>query len=280
MKFVKPKVWLLGKTTLNQEAIKDYCSFHDADEYYKKHFLDENIPSEETDGAKLVMLAGKRCYRALVPKINPNVSRVRENARQYIDNILDSGHGSVIEHVVYNFGIENVSRVFTGEMNRHRAGAAISEGSMRYIRFTDIPCCETTMLDLENHKNDENVLNKVLQTRECFDRVFATVEKEYEKLEQIWASELSPESKFHYKKAVTSMMRRIVPMGVATGGVWSYNLRSLRHIFGMRCDEAAEEEILVVAVMMLELMLAADPLFFSDFKKNEKGCWRPEFWKV
>ena len=68
------------------------------------------------------------------------------------------------------------------------------------------------------------------------------------------------------------MLRRIVPMGVATGGVWSFNLRALRHVFTMRCSPAAEEEILLVASMMFDKMVETEPLFFKDFYKEE-GFW-------
>lgn len=279
MKFVKPEVFLLGKTVLDATAVEAYCKFHGVPEYFDKHFGADALPIEQQSSAvQLTMLAGKRCYKAFVPKLNPNVKKVRDDACTYIDNILDSGHGSVLEHVVFNFGIENISRVFTGELNRHRAGAAISEGSMRYIRFNDIPCCETTLLNTNNHQGE--VLSKVVDTRRVFDQVFTAVENGYRQLEEIWAKELDENSAFKHKKAVTSMMRRIVPMGVATGGIWSYNIRSLRHIFGMRCDEPAEEEILTVAVMLLELMRASEPLFFGDFTQNEKGYWRPKYWKV
>lgn len=278
MEFVNPEVFLLGKTVLDPEAVRRYCDFHEVPEYFSKHFVDQ-IPPEETNGVQLVMLAGKRCYKAFKPKINPNVKKVRESATAYIDNLLDSGHGSVLEHVVYNFAIENVSRVFTGELNRHRVGAAISEGSMRYIRFTNIPCSEPTSLMLFP-EDDASLGIKKRDTRKVFEEVFDFVAGKYAALQDIWKEELAEDSKFKDKKAVTSMLRRIIPMGVASGGIWSYNIRSLRHIFGMRCDEVAEEEILSVAIMMLKLMQSADPLFFKDFAKNEKGYWRPKFWKV
>ena len=75
------------------------------------------------------------------------------------------------------------------------------------------------------------------------------------------------------------MMRRIIGMGVSTGGVWTGNLRALRHIFTMRCSESAEEEILLVANLMLEKMIEEEPSFFSDFEKVN-GFYKPKYNKV
>ncbi len=82
--------------------------------------------------ALLIALAAKRCYMSFEPGLNPNVTKVRSDYVKYFDNLLQSKHGSVFEHAVYSFAIEGVSRVFTAEMNRHRAGWAISEGSHLY----------------------------------------------------------------------------------------------------------------------------------------------------
>ena len=75
------------------------------------------------------------------------------------------------------------------------------------------------------------------------------------------------------------MFRRIVPIGVATGGVWSGNLRALRHIFTMRCSPAAEEEICLIGSLMLKKMMESEPLIFGDFHLVD-GYWTPKYIKV
>lgn len=273
MHHVSPKVYLIGKTELDRDAARQWLDGIGANEYV--------MPPEEagTSAEQLVTLAGKRCYMSFVPGLNPNVTKVRQDLGEFIENILKVGHGSVVEHAMYSFAIENVSRVFTGEMNRHRAGVAISEGSMRYIRFEDIPYWIPSSIQ-HNESDTPEIKAKKNRSRMVFAEAFNTAERLYAELFDIWKSELAPESKFHLKKQITSMMRRIIPMGVATGGVWSLNLRALRHVFHMRCDEAAEEEICLVASMMLEKMIETEPNFFKDFYKDEKGFWRAKYVKV
>lgn len=268
---LEPSVFLIGRTMPNRYYIKHWLDHLGADEYV--------LPDDCTPGEALVNLCGKRCYMSFSTDLNRNLSRVRTDMSEFIDNILKVGHGNVIEHVVYNFAIEDVTRVFTAEMNRHRAGMAISEGSMRFIRFDDIKFLMPRSLQVQEG-DITNIIDKKLASQEVFQRAFIQDEDNYKELEHIWASELSPTSAFKEKKAITSMMRRIVGMGVCTGGVWSGNLRALRHVFNMRCDGAAEEEILSVANLMLEKMMEAEPSFFKDFKKDDKGFWRAGYVKV
>lgn len=270
MRNVNPTVFLIGRSTVDLMEISEWMS------YLKTTF---NIDSNSTPGELLVQLAGKRCYMSFQVGLNPNIQRVREDMGDFIDNILKVGHGSVLEHSVYNFALEGVSRVFSAEMNRHRAGMAISEGSLRFIRFDDIPFWMPDSLQ-DKSWDSEDLLEKKASSRGIFHEVFLKVERCYAELCEIWKEELKPESKFALKKNITSMLRRIIPLGVATGGVWTGNLRSLRHIFTMRCAPEAEEEILLVASLMLQKMIEAEPLFFKDFHKDEQGYWRPKYVKV
>jgi len=271
MREVTPHVFLIGRSQFDRDEVQRWLTYIGADEYELEYGV--------TAGEQLVQLCGKRCYMSFQSGLNPNITRIRKDMAEFIENILKVGHGSVLEHAVYNFAIEHVSRVFTAEMNRHRAGWAISEGSLRFIRFTDIPFWRPN--SLRPHASDSpQIKEKKNISWEAFKSVIAKVEEQYGNLREIWDSELSPTSKdFHAKKHITSMMRRIVPLGVATGGVWSGNLRALRHVFTMRCAPAAEEEILEVACLMLEKMMEAEPLFFKDFDKVN-GFWTPKYWKV
>lgn len=226
---------------------------------------DYELPAVD-DPALLVALAAKRCYMSFEEGLNVNVTRVRKDIVEYLDNILKSGHGSVLEHATYTFAFEGVSRVFTGEMNRHRAGVAISEGSMRFIRYDDISFWMPESLQACPFDDDSLAWRKVA-TRAIFYKVFATAEDAYVGLLKIWDMDAGDKN-FDYKKKITSCLRRIIPMGVATGGVWTMNLRALRHIIALRTSAAAEEEIAHVFRKVLDLMRSAEPELFGDFDES------------
>ncbi len=269
---VEPSVYLIGRSSINLEECREWLESLGLD----------GFPIQQdgcTAGEKLVQLAGKRCYLSFKVGTNPNISRIREDMGEFIDNILSVGHGSVLRHATCTFAIEGVSRVCTAELNRHSVGMAVSEGSLRFIRFEDMGYWVPDSIR-ERYGDSEDVVIKKERSREIFHRAFTVSEQAYRNLQMIWEDELSPVSPFKHKKAITSMMRRVVPMGVATGGVWSGNIQALRHIFTMRCAPEAEEEILLVASLMLEKLIEEEPLFFRDFHKDADGYWRPKYKKV
>lgn len=265
-------VRVLAKTVVDREAVREWLDEMGADEF--------EIPDEEavSDPALLVALAAKQCYMAFQPGLNPNVNKVRKDMVEYLDNVLKQRHGSVLEHAVFTFGINGCSRVFTGEMNRHRAGVGISERSMRYIRYTNIkfwmPEC------FRDEPSDTPIITaKKQKSRKLLVAMFENDESGMATFADIWKEELSPESTFHKKKVLTSAFRRGIGMGVATGGVWTLNLRALRHVIALRTDAGAEEEIVHVFKKIGKIMIAKVPEVFGDFKEID-GALVPKYWKV
>ena len=265
-------VRVLASTVVNREAVREWLDEMGADEF--------EIPSEESvsDPALLVALAAKQCYMAFQPGLNPNVNKVRKDMVEYLDNVLKQKHGSVLEHAVLTFGINGCSRVFTGEMNRHRAGVGISERSMRYIRYTNInfwmPECFR-----EDNTDTQDISEKKQRSRENLLSMFKNQEQGMDIFADIWKEELAPTSTFHAKKVLTSAFRRGIGMGIATGGVWTLNLRALRHVIALRTDAGAEEEIVHVFKKVGKIMVARVPEVFGDFKEVD-GALVPEYWKI
>ena len=185
---------------------------------------------------------------------------------------------SVLEHSVYNFGIEGLSRVATAELNRHRAGWAISEQSLRYVRYTDIPYWLPESIQ-SNPEDNEEIANIKDETRNLFREAFEHQEMIYGKLCALWDIDDSSHA-FKYKKKATSLFRRIIGMGVATAGIWSGNIRAIRHVLGMRCTPEAEEEICYIFSKICKMMVEREPALFGDFAKDEAGYWKPKYFKI
>lgn len=269
---VKPHVFPVIRSVIDEEGAREWLEYLGVKSYA--------LPSDQEKinmGAHLAQLCAKRCYMSYEVGLNPNITRVRTDLAAFITNILETSHGSILEHIAHSFALEGVSRVFTAEMNRHRAGTAISEGSMRYIAFEDIPYW--IPLSIQNADDDTPHIRLAKErTCEVFTRAFQQAQKNYAELQEIW--NYREEVKvFSEKKKLTSMFRRIIPIGVATGGVWTGNLRALRHIFTMRCSPAAEEEICLVASTMLKRMMQFEPLIFGDFHLID-GYWTAHYIKV
>jgi thymidylate synthase (FAD) len=219
---------------------------------------------EVNPGELLIEFGGRACYRSWEPGLNPNVTKIRTDQREYFANILRSGHGSVLEHANYSFAIHDVSRAFTHELVRHRAGSAFSQESLRYVRLTDIGFRVPPALE------------------PLRERMLAIVEQ-LEEVQRSAAGELGIDETgvpFHVKKEVTSALRRLAPIGLSTDIVWTANARTLRHVIEMRTAPGAEEELRLVFDKIARIMQAEAPLLFQDFARDETGAWVPEHHKV
>ena len=262
MKSVQPEVFLVARPEIDYDQIAAYLEEVGGQSWLER--LDRGDTS--SDGENLAEFAGKICYRAWEPGLNPNIVRVRNDQEKYLQNILSQAHGSVLEHASFSFVLHNVSRVATHELVRHRPGVAISQESLRFVRLTDIPFWFPDW---------------ATKDAELMSRATALLEQ----LEdfQLWMAEhfgLDADGvPFHEKKHKTSFMRRFAPDGVATGILWSANIRTLRHTIEARTDVGAEEEIRLLFGQIGELMRAEAPALFSDYT-IEDGAWIPRWRKV
>ncbi len=269
MRRITPKVFVVAETECNLTGMADYL----------KHVGDGAV--EWLDGKEeptvrchfdvgahlLTEFMGKLCYRSWKPGLNANVKKVREDSKEYIAHILKVGHGSVLEHSSVSFVFADVSRVFTHELVRHRAGVAISQESQRFVRLTDLGL----WLPPEAEKD--------AYMRTLF-------EQQYEHLEDLQKKMaihlgLDDEGRqFAEKKVLTSLMRRLAPEGVATAIGATFNMRALRHVLTMRSEGQAEVEIRFVADQLGQICKKRWPLLFQDFERLEDGTWRPGNVKV
>jgi thymidylate synthase (FAD) len=212
----------------------------------------------------LIEFAGRACYRSWEPGLNANVTRIRQLRSEYFENLLASGHGSVLEHANFTFVARNVSRVVTHEWVRHRAGAAYSQESLRYVRLTDIGFRMPPAL--------ESLRQPVL---ELVERL--------EEFQRDAAESLGLDADgvpFAVKKEVTSALRRLAPIGLSTDIVATMNVRTLRHVIAMRTDPTAEEEMRIVFDQVAQICVDEVPELFRDFERSADGTWTPKYAKV
>jgi thymidylate synthase (FAD) len=263
MRETTPGVYLIARPSVNVEGMRAYL-----DEVGGTSWLDMRLDEAEGGGLNageaIVEFGGRACYRSWEPGLNANVTRIRTQRDEYFANILRSAHGSVLEHASYSFAFRNVSRVFTHELVRHRAGSAFSQESLRYVRLTDIGFRVPPAL--------EPVRQQVLELVERLEEFQVSA-----------AAELGLDDEgvpFSVKKEVTSALRRLAPIGLSTDIVWTANVRTLRHVIEMRTAPGAEEELRLVFDQVARTMLAEAPNLFQDFSRDEDGSWVPEFRKV
>ncbi|HZP25530.1 MAG TPA: FAD-dependent thymidylate synthase [Dehalococcoidia bacterium] len=232
-----PKVYLVGRQVVDNGGIQG--------------FLDDYGMSWQTDtevgGEQLVEAGGRLCYLSY--------GKGRKTNAEYINNIVSSKHGSVLEHAEWNFVIAGVSRSFTHELVRHRAGWAYSQLSQRYVDESTANYVEPDIV-----AEDERLHTLWLRAVETSQQAYVElVEGLMEKLADL-------PDKTHGRKLARQAARSVLPNATETMIFVTANARALRHFIEMRASEWAEEEIRKVALEMLRIMQAEAPNLFGDYE--------------
>ena len=244
MRIIEPRVFLIGETRLIPENLQAYLEHIGVPEWTSDAPTDSELINE---------VMGRVCYKSFGTGLNPNITKVREGNKPYLDNIRKVRHGSVLEHSSFNFIFADVSRVFTHELITHRVGMAKSQESLRFVRLTDLNAWLPTII-----REDEEATE-----------IFVATYKQLEELQIKMAKHFNlddPTVPFSIKKEVTSALRRLAPIGLATNIGWSANARLLRHVIEMRTEPHAEEEIRVVFGKVAEIVIERYPNLFGDYE--------------
>jgi thymidylate synthase (FAD) len=260
MRETTPKVFLIARPSVDMGGMRAYLEDVGGESWLDMREQEEGVPG----GELLAEFAGRMCYRSWEPGLNANVTRIRTDRQAYFANVMQSYHGSVLEHANYSFAFRQVSRVFTHELVRHRAGSAFSQESLRYVRLTDIGFRVPPALEPVR------------------DQVISLVEQ-LEEFQTSAADALGLDDDgvpFAVKKEITSALRRLAPIGLSTDIVWTANVRTLRHVIEMRTAPGAEEELRLVFDRVAGIVKSEAPLLFQDFQRQEDGSWAPEWRKV
>lgn len=283
-----PRIYLLQAPQVDWNEMERYFKEMDFGSEWLERWKSTK-PGEDIEA--LTEFAARRCYRSFEPGLNPNVRRVRIDSEDYFLNLKTSAHGSVMEHGMFTFGLEDVSRVLTAELDRHRVGIAISEQSLRYVRLDFLRMWFPEWAEEDQTLMERNfAVLEVLENHQRWMSYHFGLEEDPEGI--IQTGELWKERKksFAFKKKLTSFMRRTAPLGLATGLIWSVNARALRHIISMRTGAGAEEEIRMVFGKIARMMIERYPLLFGDFYEDPDavdndgnylpGVYTTNYWKV
>jgi thymidylate synthase (FAD) len=253
----QPRVYLVGRQAVTQAEIDRFLDDHEVGQW-------------ETDssvaGEKLCEIAGRVCYMSFAkPRPGGNAA--------YIERLLSVGHGSVMEHAVWNLLITGVSRSFTHELIRHRAGFGYSQLSQRYVDESVADFVEPECIAANGELHEiwraavEHSQEAYVKLVTGLDRVFAGVE-----------------DKTLRRKLARQAARSVLPNATETKIFVTANARALRHFIELRCNEHAETEIRVVAEQICRLLQAEAPNVFGDYKLEDLGdgtcAARTEYRKV
>jgi thymidylate synthase (FAD) len=190
----------------------------------------------------LIYTACRTCYSELDPDEIFRRASVGEidpaKMQKLISGVIESGHGSTIEHVVFTFGISGVSRTLSHQLVRHRAGVAFDQQSQRYVKFKSA----ATMLPHTIAEADEDV-------RARFE-------------EQVQGS-MSLYGDLVEAGIPGEDARFVFPNATRTNLVMTANLRALIHMSGLRLCTMAQWEIRRLFQLVRHEIFAVSPFLGS-----------------
>ncbi|MBI5057815.1 MAG: FAD-dependent thymidylate synthase [Nitrospirae bacterium] len=202
------------------------------------------------DPEETVAMAAKLCYspsdiESLKDKIET------KDQKAFVEKLVKMGHMSPIEHAVFTFAVEGISRACSHQLVRHRL-ASYSQQSQRYV-----------------------------SEEAGFDYIIPPVIKENKELKKVFLSSME-DAQQAYNGMVKKLnelgitgesanqdARFLLPNAAETKIMMTMNARELLHFFKQRCCNRAQWEIRKMAEEMLKLVKKAAPTIFH---KAGPGC--------
>lgn len=238
-----PEVYLVCRPQIDWTAIGDFLTVEQGGAVWEQ--------TAHSHADLLCEFMGRMCYGSFGDK------QGRKCSEEYLANIMEHGHGSVLEHACYSFVVSACSRGYTHQMVRHRAGFAYSQESTHFIRYSeDTTMCLPGCNDLKANALDDA------------ETAFREAILAYCSMSDSLARQF--EGTAHAKKkALCGTARNMLPIALQSRLGFTANCRSLRHFIELRGAPDNIVEIRMVAAQVAEFMKVEAPYIFPDVECYE-----------
>lgn len=219
-------------------------------------------------GEALSEFAGRLCYLSFGEgEVDGHASvKGRTVTDEYFANILDTRHGSVLEHAVWSILFEGVSRSFTHELVRHRAGFGFSQLSQRFVDESDvgfvIPPLIMMLDDYQSHPGFQRWKSANSDAVVVYKDMVAGLEKDIHPLAFGGGT--------MRKKRIREAARSVLPNDAETKILVTGNARAWRNFIEQRGNPTADMEMVRAAEATLNIVSTEAPAIFQD------ACWNVE----
>lgn len=211
------------------------------------------------DPEMTIASAARLCYSpATIAEVQEKLTP--EKAGEFVEMLAGLGHQSPIEHAVFTFGIEGVSRALLAQITRHRI-ASFSVQSQRYVRENDFEVVVPPQIA------------EVPEAKAEFELAMQESIAHYQKIAELLKSRrerelleqgLSPKAAAsRAEKTAIEDARFVLPNACDTKMIVTMNARSLQNFFHHRCCNRAQWEIRELAEQMFKLVYEVAPALFA-----------------
>jgi thymidylate synthase (FAD) len=190
----------------------------------------------------IIYTACRTCYSELEPDeifrraTSGQVASAKQ--QELVKRVIESGHGSTIEHVVFTFAISGVTRTLSHQLVRHRVGVAFDQQSQRYV----------------NYKRPAYMVPGTLEGAEPA-------------LRERYVEEMDDALRFYGELLAAGIpgedARFVMPNATRTNLLMTINLRALIHVSGLRLCTMAQWEIRRLFQLIRHEVFAVSPFLGS-----------------
>lgn len=241
MKVSSPIVRCIAKSSTDFEAIQEFLDS-------EKVVWQRTCNSKSSD--ELVEFSGRICYMSFGQRQSP------KSNQEYILNLIESGHGSVLEHANWTFIASGVSRGFTHQLVRHRAGFSYSQLSQQYYDESDADFVAPPSLK-KNSTLYKKWIDAMHSSINLYREIIANAKK------------ISISDGFSNKEKLRELRttaRSILPNAIETKIVFTANARALRHFLITRGAIEGDWEMRDISSQILKIVKHDAPSLFQDFE--------------
>jgi thymidylate synthase (FAD) len=277
----EPTVYLLGRQEVDRAELDRFLADHGV-----------AWESDSDVGAEVITeTAGRVCYMSFA-KPRPGGNRT------YLDHIKEVGHGSVVEHAVFNLLVTGVSRSLSHELVRHRAGWAYSMLSQRYVdesvaEYVVPPdlreevgaaemleeWCKGYMetsgeswaaAEAAYYRHHPGTRPEAVEAGRTWRASIDVAHAQYCQLSDYLAKKAEARGlqKTDGRKFARQAARSVLPNATETKLAVTVNARAARHFLEQRGSRHADPEIRVLAVAVWKALKADSPSLFGDYEEN------------
>jgi thymidylate synthase (FAD) len=208
----------------------------------KATMLFPNREIVERSYVPIIYTACRTCYSELPPEEIYRRAEAGEidpaKQRELVSRVIESGHGSTIEHIVFTFAITGVTRTLSHQLVRHRAGVAFDQQSQRYVTFKKA----ATMLPGSVAEADETVRARFEEATQGALGLYGDL---------VSAGIPAEDARF------------VFPNATRTNLIMTVNLRALIHMSGLRLCTMAQWEIRRLFQLIRHEVFAVSPFLGS-----------------
>ena len=246
-----PVVYIIGKQTIDDAELERFLADHGV-----SWESDSEVAAEV-----LTETAGRLCYLSYAkPRPGGNST--------YLTHIKEVGHGSVLEHAVWNFVITGISRSLSHELVRHRAGFSYSQLSQRYVDESVAEYVEPDII-----ANDPELhalwLEAVGHAHAAYVKLAEKLNAKLADPKAAAAAMLPPDAdRTTRRKTARQAARSVLPNATETKIFVTANARALRHFLEQRGSAFAEPEIRKLTGKFLDILQKDSPNLFGDYEKK------------